>query len=82
MAAVDPSPGSETQKEEFQPPPKPDKEAEGETESGVLTDGSSSVTLEDKIEDVCADCEKAHIPQRIVICHDGTWMLPDGAIGT
>jgi len=79
MVANDPSPNTTTQKEEFQPPPKFD--AEGEAERGVPTDDISNIALEGKSEDVCVDCEKAHLPQRIVICHDGTWMLPDGAIG-
>ncbi len=73
MAANDPLPDTTTQKEEFQP--------EGEAESGVPTEDFSDTTLEGKTEDVCVDCEKAHLPQRLVICHDGTWMLPDGAIG-
>lgn len=79
MAANDPLPDTTTQKEEFQTPPKFD--AEGEAESGVPTENFSDITLEGKTEDVCVDCETAHLPQRIVICHDGTWMLPDGAIG-
>jgi hypothetical protein len=79
MAANDPLPDTTAQKEGFQPPPKFD--AEGEAESGVSTEDFSDITLEGKTEDVCVDCEKAHLPQRIVICHDGTWMLPDGAIG-
>jgi hypothetical protein len=78
MAAYDPLPGTTTQ-EQFQPPPKFD--AEGVAERGIPTEGCSDITLEGKIEDVCADCERVHLPQRLVICHDGTWMLPDGAIG-
>ena len=79
MAANDPTPDTTAQKVESLIPPKPD--AEGEAESGVLTDCDSGITLEGKTDDVCADCEKAHLPQRLVICHDGTWMLPDGASG-
>ncbi|KAE8449830.1 hypothetical protein EG329_007307 [Mollisiaceae sp. DMI_Dod_QoI] len=77
MAANDPLPDVTIQ-EEDQPPLKFD--AEGEAESGVPTEDFSDITLEGKTDDVCVDCEKAHLPQRLVICHDGTWMLPDGAI--
>lgn len=79
MAANDLLPDTTTQKEELSPQPKPN--ADGEAESGVPTEVGSDVTFEDKTEDVCVDCEKAHLPQRLVICHDGTWMLPDGTIG-
>ncbi len=78
MAANDPLPDVTIQ-EEDQPPLKFD--AEGEAESGVPTEDFSDITPEGKTDDVCVDCEKAHLPQRLVICHDGTWMLPDGAIG-
>jgi hypothetical protein len=79
MAANDPLPDLATQKEEVQPSPKSDPE--GKAESGVSTGHLSDITLEGQAGDVCADCDKAHLPQRVVICHDGTWMLPDGAIG-
>jgi len=78
MAATDPLPDTTAQKEESQPPPK--SEVECEAESGVSTE-TSDIPLEPKTEDLCVDCEKAHLPQRLVIFHDGTWMLPDGAIG-
>lgn len=58
---ADPSPDTTTLKEKFQPPPKFD--AEGEAEGGVLTGDLSDITLEGKIEDVCMDCEKAHLPR-------------------
>ncbi len=78
MAAHDPLLDTTMQKGDSQPRSKSD--AEGKAESGVPAEDVSHMTLEGK-DDVCADCEKAHLPRRIVICHDGTWMLPDGAIG-
>jgi hypothetical protein len=79
MAATESLPDTTTQKEETKTPPKFNAEVEGE--SGVPTEDFSDIALGGKTEDVCIDCEKAHLPQRLVICHDGTWMLPDGAIG-
>lgn len=79
MAANDQLPATITQKEELQTLPKLD--AEVEAESGVSTEDFSDIAPEGKTADVCVDCGKAHLPQRLVICHDGTWMLPDGAIG-
>ncbi len=78
MDANDPLPDTTAQKEEPQPPPK--SQAECDAESGVSTE-TSDFSLEPKTN-LCVDCEKAHLPQRLVVCHDGTWMLPDGAIGT
>ncbi|KUJ07614.1 uncharacterized protein LY89DRAFT_691686 [Mollisia scopiformis] len=80
MAAKDTLPYITTHREESQGSAKVD--IESEAEGRVPTGEFSDVTLEGKSEDVCADCEKAHLPQRLVICHDGTWMLPDGAIGS
>jgi hypothetical protein len=78
MATHDLAPNTTTQ-EEVQTTSKPESGSKAGIE--VPTEEFSDVALEGKTEDVCVDCEKAHLPQRIVICHDGTWMLPDGAIG-
>jgi hypothetical protein len=79
MAANYQLPDNTTQNEEYQHPLKFD--TGGEAESGACTKDFPGIALEGKTKDVCMDCEKAHLPQRIVICHDGTWMLPDGTIG-
>ncbi len=54
--------------------------SDNEDEDVLRTPGALESTSECE-EEVCMDCEKKHIPRRLVICHDGTWMLPDGAIG-
>lgn len=81
MAQSDPVLNIATQTEDpaSQTPPKVN--VSGEPESGIPTKDFSNVNLEDRTENVCVDCEKSHLPKRLVICHDGTWMLPDGAIG-
>ena len=79
MATNDLLPDNTAQKEALQPLPKAD--ADGEAESELPTKDFLDITLGGKTDDTCLDCGNAHLPQRIVICHDGTWMLPDGAIG-
>lgn len=79
MATNDVAPDPTTERDELQEPQR--LESDGKAGTEAPTEDFSEITLESKTEDVCVDCEKAHLPQRIVICHDGTWMLPDGAIG-
>jgi hypothetical protein len=52
-----------------------------EIPSILLTSDSPSGAVAPEWSGVCVDCGQEHSPQRLVICVDGTWMLPDGAIG-
>ncbi|OAL28155.1 hypothetical protein AYO20_09574 [Fonsecaea nubica] len=36
---------------------------------------------QDRETSPCRDCGTAHHPIRLIICADGTWLTPDGAIG-
>ena len=49
--------------------------------SSTSSQASSSCNGENAADLLCLQCDEPHRRRRLVICIDGTWMVPDGPIG-